>query len=198
MNTKCIILPDWQVQAARAGRLRAISVPMEPQPDHCHRDIIGKPKPWDKADWERLRPQAGDAEINPPWRQGDLLWVAEAWQCVNRLSGCDRKTGRDGDESGVRYRATWQKCHSIGWRSASTMPRELSRLTLRVTGDAAACRLLDATPQEMGEEGIQDATYSKPAGTVEREWLAAWDARWPARPSAGNPYRWLAGVEVVT
>lgn len=40
---------------------------MKPQPDHFHRDIIGKSKPYAEEDWNRLIPQIGETEITCPY-----------------------------------------------------------------------------------------------------------------------------------
>jgi hypothetical protein len=64
---------------------------------------------------------------------GDRLWIREAWRQVPRLAGCERAHPAD-EHYGVRYRATWDKAHSSGWKPSIHMPRWASRITLEVTG----------------------------------------------------------------
>lgn len=77
MAEKPILFSTPMVQAIQDGRKSMTRRVTKPQPDHFHRDIIGKPQPWDKADFDRLLPQIGDKEIKAPYQVGDVLWVRE-------------------------------------------------------------------------------------------------------------------------
>lgn len=75
---------------------------------------------------------------------GDRLWVREAFSLVPCSAGCEKyPDGFDpkiasihqptAPHEGVRYKATWDRCHSAPWRPSIHMPRWASRITLEVT-----------------------------------------------------------------
>ncbi len=76
-NTEPDVWPAEPIDATKPFKWQTRRL-MNPQPDHFHRDIYGKGRPWTQADWERLLPQCGDEEIKPRYRVGDLLYVTEA------------------------------------------------------------------------------------------------------------------------
>jgi hypothetical protein len=121
-----------------------------------------------------------DDRQGPGWfrcpfgRVGDLLWVKEAWCPLDRghyhdSGPRDRLTTRFGPprRNGAAYRADMpttagafedsERCRvELGyrWRSAATMPRWASRLTLRVTG-VRVQRLQEISEADAIAEGAQ-------------------------------------------
>lgn len=76
-----INLRDWEVRAILDGTKSQMRRVVRPQPDHFHRDIVGKEKTYATEDWNRIIPQLGDDEIPCPYGAlGDQLWVREAWR----------------------------------------------------------------------------------------------------------------------
>lgn len=211
MKPRRIILPDWQVRAAHAGALKAISAPMDPQPPEGTEPRYGRVGDRHGAFfWHDFYPY--------PWQAGDVLWVAEAFAAwVDTLMSL-RVGTLDPDDAIENEYVIYRHGHDdwggierdahagAGWvlYCPQHMPRELSRITLTV-GDPSACRLLDATGEELLAEGY--ATESVCVGRVypsgmaakryaDRISLAPWDAHWPKHPSAGSPWRWRAPVAV--
>ena len=73
---------------------------MNPQPDHCHRDILNG-EPYSVDDFCRLFPQIGDKEIKPTYRPGETVYIKETWV------ECDIKANDDDSESVfIVYKAT--------------------------------------------------------------------------------------------
>jgi hypothetical protein len=81
---KCILANQSVVKNILDGIQTQHRVLMRTQPDHCHRDIIGKSQPWAKEDYDRLIPQVEDKEIKPRWKPGDIICVRERARLTNR------------------------------------------------------------------------------------------------------------------
>jgi hypothetical protein len=109
---------------------------MKPQPDHCHRDIIGKPKPWSKEDWNRLFPQIGDKQIEPPYRPGDVFRFREAYADVHP---CQIDEGR----------------YSVQSRAGIPGPPSVTyRLIYQADGPYHRCVATDSYPWRQRREGF--------------------------------------------
>ena len=123
--------------------------------------------------------------FNPLGRVGDRLWVRETWAGVNHLAGAEMVLGPE--LGGVRYRATWEKSHSVGWRPSIHMPRWASRITLEVTG-GRFLRVRDLTRDDARRQGF------RPAGGLDElgVFRASWDAFYAAAGLgiAANPWVW--------
>lgn len=105
---------------------------------------------WDEylnqgPDWFKVR-----------WARGDRLWVRETWSArmTHGWTIADARSRMFQEE--IIYRADGE--HSIdGWWPSIHMPREFSRLTLKVS-DVRVERLQDISEQDAAAEGIeQDA-----------------------------------------
>lgn len=150
-----------------------------------------------------------------PYQPGDILWVREAWQFIPCIDCRLREHGAcsdipvtydDGDSIGEGcfvYREDYPEPERINWRPSIHMPREASRIFLRVTGVRAE-RLQKITPEQIDAEGCKEFGYSLATGellpsspvwfrivwdnTIKPENLAAygWDA---------NPWVWVIEFE---
>lgn len=108
--------------------------------------------PQDDADnWTRNR-------VYPKWDIGDHLWVRETFSLVNPKAGCEFNGRPEND--GVRYRATWMKSHSSGWKPSIFMPRWASRITLEIA-DIRPERLQDITEEDARAEGFSSIAEFK-------------------------------------
>jgi hypothetical protein len=140
-----------EVRPILAGTKTQMRLIVKPQPDHCHRDIIGKEQPWSKEDWDRLLPQIDDKEITCPYGQpGSFLWVRESFavfDCDGTRAGIGYKADHpNGDlsktDGGYNFRfvepenipAVRRMIDGERWRPSIHMPRWASRITLEVTG----------------------------------------------------------------
>ncbi len=125
---------------------------------------------------------------------GDLLWVREAI----RIPAVNVTPGRlvfyyeaDGRERDIRWPNRLAK-PLPGPRIPRFMPRELSRITLRVS-NVHLERLQDIDPHELYDEGIGSTDYLESAnGDARRAFAALWDK---LHDKPGE--RWADNPEVV-
>lgn len=77
-TAKGIPFSDMLAPLVFAGTKTMTRRVVRPQPDHFHRDIVGKAKPYTPEDWSRLLPQSGDKQVGCPYgKPGDILYVRE-------------------------------------------------------------------------------------------------------------------------
>ena len=161
MTDRPILFSAPMVRALLDGRKTQTRRILKPQPDHCHRDIIGKTPPYSEEDWNRLIPQLGDKEMPLRFAKGDRLWVRETISFEHRWTGTkprDVPAGvpvwywADGDPTEGDWTKPIVSIH---------MPRWCSRITDTIT-DVRVQRL-----QEIGEE---DAIAEGCAATVGENW----------------------------
>jgi len=109
---------------------------------------MSRPRPIILYDHEILSIISGDRNIlvRParffrynPLRTGDMLWGKETWA--------------KSIVEGIIYRATYDTPDTVAWRSARTMPRLASRITLEVTSCSAA-RLSELNKGHCDAQGI--------------------------------------------
>lgn len=123
----------------------------------------------------------------PYGKVGDRLWVRECFSLVPCSAGCERyPEGFDPKQSsasqpnapayGARFKATWDRCHSCGWKPSIHMPRWASRITLAIT---------DIRVQRVQEIGEGDA--------IAEGWPKQID---PGADTGGNggPFDWYRGL----
>jgi hypothetical protein len=160
-----IIFSADMVRAILDGRKTQTRRVVKPQPDHCHRDIVGRPEPWDKKDWERLLPQLGEKEIRCPYGQpGDMLWVREMFHHDQEHNRVFYRADMDTDGT-VPYLVDGSGGLGGGvgnaridrWKSPRYMPRWASRLTLKLT-DVRVERLQDIGEEDARTEGVDWAS----------------------------------------
>ena len=125
---------------------------------------------------------------------GDRLWVRETFATINRLAGCELY--RQGKDDGVRYRATWAKSHSWGWRPSIHMPRWASRITLEVV-IVRVERVLDITESDAEAEGFE-ATFDRDGSaygalliTARERFLTAWRDIYGQESLDANQWVWV-------
>lgn len=198
-TTSRIILTAEQVRAALDGRLREVWVPIEPQPPiqaDALRDVPHENR-WYAASattneiGTEYRPLGSDLQhewespFGPP---GTELWCAEEW-CEHEID----------DIQGTRtfYRADKETVRIghfvLTWNNAESMPRELSRLTLR-TLSSEPRRVESITFDECAATGIRQAA-SVPYGNYQRDTIETFIEQWKSRhPNA--EWAWRGVVEV--
>ena len=124
-------------------------------------------------------------------RDGARLWVREAFQYVAPSADCDcaRQGVPRGDKlGGVRYAATWDRAHELGWRPSIHMPRWASRGTLSVRSIRLE-RLQSISEADARAEGVQPLQMD--AGSYRPRFEGLWDTINGKRASwASNPWVW--------
>ncbi len=163
MTDRPILYSAAMIRAQLEGRKGQTRRILKPQPDHFHRDIIGKPQPWSREDWNRLIPQLGDKALPVRFAKGDKLWVRETWRTnktLDHLSPTGIADLLKGEiQCPVRYEAdgatvNGDKVQEWGkTRVAIHMPRWASRLTNTVT-DVRVQRLQEISEEDARAEGI--------------------------------------------
>lgn len=119
------------------------------------------------------------------WQPGDLLYVREtfAW-------GAYRKT--------ISYKADGKLPFESTWKPSIHMPKEASRIWLRVK-NVWPERLKDITPQEIISEGIKRDDNPATALLIDR-WIKLWDSINKSRGFGWqeNPVVWVVDFEVIS
>ena len=125
---------------------------------------------------------------------GDRLWVRETFATINRLAGCELY--RQGKDDGVRYRATWAKSHSWGWRPSIHMPRWASRITLEVVSVRVE-RVQDITNNDAMAEGFDGERWLDSDGSEGRgvepfeQFVDAWREIYGQESLDANQWVWV-------
>ena len=145
--------------------------------------------------WPGVAPSGEDNNVLvSPYRRGGLLWVRETWAKVP-WHGVE-------DSCKYLYRADdppsyeWDPERGDRWSPSIFMPREASRITLRVT-DVRVERLQDITEEDAVREGVQ-AIPEAPASLTDRTAFARlWDSLNAKRGHGWdvNPWVWVIAFE---
>lgn len=209
-----INLADPESRALAAGA-SVLIVPIMPQPDHCHRDIIGKPKPWSEEDWNRLLPQIGDKQLAAPFAPGDILHAREAWaencdeygtEVIQYRAGGYLIHGATGD----RRDGSWRDEVFTGeageidkperWCSASQMPawavrhkypvNSISAIRVSEIGEEDA-RLCGFDPWFPASEQLKP--HVREGGSYRNAVRSFWQSRYPKLP--WESWAWRVEVE---
>lgn len=146
MSTKPILFNTDMVRAILDGRKTVTRRVVKPQPLWRKPPIqqSGRPEYWANWDDEKI--------YKSPYRPGDTLYVRETfWPGV----------------AGVyEYKADYEDNPGYAWKPSIHMPREASRIFLRVT-DVRVERLQDITEEQSILEGFEayrsDSGYYEPA-----------------------------------
>lgn len=135
---------------------------------------------------------------------GDRLWVREAFSLVPCSAGVEKyPEGFDPKKSsasqpnapgyGARYKATWDRSHSCGWKPSIHMPRWASRLTLEITGVRVE-RLQDITHHDALAEGVA-YDVSKEDGAPLPRFKKLWHEINGSESWAANPWVWVVSFK---
>lgn len=123
------------------------------------------------------------AKINPSYSIGDILWVRETWTYL----------GTDGENNPCfGYRATsphLQDNMYVKWRPSIFMPKEASRIFLRVISIRAE-RLQDISEEDARSEGL----------VIRYRFINLWDELNSKRGYGWdlNPFVWVYGFEQIS
>jgi len=210
-----ILFSGPMVRALLDGRKTQTRRGIKPQPDHLHRDIIGKPKPWSEKDWSKLLPQIGPREITCPFGEpGDRLWVREAHYitcvCSNECGIGYRATHRTGNladgDGGYNFRSFSDDMAQAGeqwnwaqknqgtekWRPSIHMPRWASRITLEIVSVRVE-RLGNISRGDAMAEGCPFPNMAEDDNPV--DWFRGiWQTIHPSEGPHGwaaNPWVWV-------
>jgi hypothetical protein len=172
---RAINFQPWQVSASLAGRLTQLLVPVKPQPEITIRTYADDTKELIWKDSKRTMNVGVTTDVQDligycaeqfsPYKVGTRLKVKEAWAAHKRGSAMPCKAsafdcvplvmtgGYD-----LLYKATSHidPDYPVYWRSARTMPRNFSRLTLEVTA-VRIIMLQDVNELDATSMSIRDA-----------------------------------------
>ena len=191
---KPIIFSAPMVQAILDGRKTQTRRVIKPQPERYLSRDAGNRVPiavWvDNQKW-----------VKPPYQPGDILWVRETWATVS--SGI------------IEYKATYKEPYTgsaeidhignkIKWRPSIHMPREATRIFLRVT-NVRVERLQDITEEDAKAEGCHERLLNdgwKNIGklTARDDFIMLWEYL-NAKRGYGwdtNPWVWVIEFERIT
>lgn len=198
MDVKPILFNTEMVRAILEGRKTVTRRVVKPQPagdGSAPEPLKTRPGYWNS--WE------DDNVYRPPYQPGDILWVRETWQ-TKRGGGYLYKADTIGSFD-LFITPEGRVVNYIPWRPSIHMPREASRIFLKVTGVRVE-RLRDITDQEAEKEGIlrvreheykgQKHTFYAPRAAFHEIWdstvdpiylgLYGWEA---------NPWVWVIEFE---
>lgn len=165
---KPILFNTEMVHAILEGRKTVTRRVVKPQPPATALVRNRNRNTWDWAFWEDN--DEGHL-MKPPYHPGDILYVRETWakmecmECSEDADDCESAVERDGltifcNGDMYVYRATDLLPSGYKWRPSIHMPREATRLFLRVT-DVRVERLQDITPEQAMAEGVIDPSPSR-------------------------------------
>lgn len=190
---RSIILADWEIELAKAGKLVRVRRVIVPQPfgvNACTGGINGfgehifYPTKDDEAAYSK-----DDGLRRCPYQVGDVLWVKETWQY--------------GDENRIVYRADGTKLLEWQvWYSPVHMLRTASRFAYEITGERIE-RLHDITDADICAELGYLLEYPGPGPepykrSLRWAYIFHWDdhhkkeRRW-----AMNPWTWVLTLKAV-
>lgn len=135
--------------------------------------------------WDR------DRQIKCPYgKPGDLLWVRETW-CHTGHGVWTIATARMASSGRPIYRAEGERIE-VKWWPAIHMPREFSRLSLRIT-DVRVQRLAEISAADAWAEGVTMSPDADPRHDFSRLWQSInGPESWYA-----NPWVWALTFEVI-
>lgn len=104
----------------------------------------------------------GWVKRNSKWEIGDMLWVRETWVRHNRSKFMHYLCFQSG-QLWYKYRAEGKENYDIGekikWKPSIFMPREASRIILKIT-DIKVERLQDISEEDARKEGVMPTKYT--------------------------------------
>lgn len=182
MAIKPILFNTEMVRAILDGRKTCTRRVIKPQPQSglcytyggSHKSCIGKWTYPNKGAHEffgeeyKLPENIKDEELSkrwdPPYHADDILYVRETWErfeCWNcegdERGNCPKepqKSVLDKTCGCYMYRATDEIYGDARWHPSIHMPKEATRIWLKVT-NVRVERLRDITPEQIGREGVE-------------------------------------------
>lgn len=204
MTKRVIYLSDWQVLAWQAGRLKALFIPMRPQPPRGW-VLARNPEsyePGDQAFMDPTHPIETYPALFSNFTPGDVLLGKEAWMWADHTQAWDIPGCKD---ERVVYKADHPDSDGAGWRSPATMPREAVRIYMPVAG-VSAVRMRDTTDttavmagieyHERCEEDVEFAgAVGGCTGNIRRSWFEReWHKRYGSRYPWDTAWSWRIEV----
>ncbi|EOW9163192.1 TPA: hypothetical protein AB5E57_001619 [Vibrio cholerae] len=156
--------------------------------------------------------------VSAPCAAGDLVWVRETWGVISHEfdeNGNIKKWNPDRPSTQVKelklgkgyytghviYRADGEMrwCNDFedeisAWHPSIHMPREASRLTLKIT-DVRIERVQDITEADAIKEGVHPASPSSLIWPYRTTFMELWDDLY--KSWCDNPYVWVIEFEVI-
>lgn len=158
------------------------------------RRVIKKPEQWTLEDQGNgvitSSDEYGDhynvLDVNPFGEMGDLLYVRETWQFARYT---------DTPYFRLAYKATPVDAELKEWKPSIHMPRQFSRLTLKIT-DIKVEKLEDISRGDAMAEGCPFPNMAKGANPV--GWFKElWQSINGANSWDNNPYVWCVEFQVI-
>lgn len=199
MKERPILFSTEMVRAILDGRKSQTRRIIKPQPE-----IIKKVPYYIELEqhWGKLSFTYSDGEsrlVNPKYDIGDVLWVRETWSPIEFEDGTH-----------FRYKASFveNNCLNPKWRPSIFMPKEASRIKLKVTNIRVE-RLQDITEEDAVAEGIEPLSEYDPKkyGWRFKDYLhnssclpkASYQTLWESINGKGswevNPWVWVIEFE---
>lgn len=144
---------------------------------------------------------------------GDYLWVKETYAAVLNL-GVDKSGNWPSELFTYTYKADDIVRPVQGWKSAMFMPRDVSRILLKITGIRVE-RLFDISEQDAIDEGVESVKWADgvtrylnytirthndlPINNMDarRSYFTLWEHISGRKSFESNPYVWVINFEVV-
>jgi len=194
-KTRPILFSAPMVRAILSGAKTQTRRVMKDQPcadwspdgyGEVHRMVDGEPNVDDVTGWGVTNKDGDEAYACKYGQPGDSLWVRETW------SPCPIEISR-----AIVYRADGDanQAGGIKWKPSIFMPRNASRITLKITGVRVE-RLTEISQADTIAEGMPANT-----GRFVHNTIADYRKLWVSINGAGswdeNPWVWVIGFERV-
>jgi len=197
MNARPILFSAPMVRALLAGTKTQTRRIVKPQPNLAAVHEPVRPEPRGNGCWifmvhtDRPHYQFATGGVRCPYGSpGDLLWVRETWARY--------KINQDSCE--IAYRATpapdWPE--GGNWRPSIFMPRQRSRITLRIT-DLRVQRLQETNEADAIAEGAEPLLVAPDGGSSPHVegYRRLWDSINGAGAWDADPFVWALTFEVL-
>lgn len=174
MTEYSIRFTDPMVRAILSGQKTVTRRVVKPQPKRIH-EIYG-----DGSISTNCIFREGDQRIHCPFGTvDDILWVKEAW--------CEKFASDDDSINGFCYRATNNGPDPLHWRSSVHLPREASRILLRVVSVGVE-RIQGISDNDAWAEGVH--FMAKGVTRFEGEAILLFKELWDGIYGSKEGYTW--------
>jgi len=209
MNARPILFSAPMIRALLAGTKTQTRRVVKPQPDVSHwqgiQSMFGfaggdRSKPF--GDWHHWRvvgpdyPDGDEDDVWCPWAAGELAWVRETWR---------EHEAPDQDGETIAYRADRPEYlkrdddpSSKPWGPSIFMPRQHSRMTLRIT-EVRVQRLQEINEADAIAEGAEPLLVAPDGGSSPHVegYRRLWDSINGAGAWDADPFVWALTFEVL-